>query len=231
MTAEPDTRTRLLDAAEHLFAERGFDGASVRAITKDAGVSLPAVNYHFGSKERLLQEVYLRCNRRFFNEVFERLDLLDAHAGSRTLPLESLLDALIRPAFHALQDPLHGENFVRLLGHSYLSRKQILGEQVPEEQHRFEQRLVQSFRRALPELPDAEFFTRLFLALNTFRTAVADREGLGALSDGAVDPEETEILLRRMVAFIAAGLSAPVPTLGTRKLVTQRLNAVGRRDE
>src|SRR6202453_3063235 len=49
-----DTRTRILDAAEHLFAERGFRGTSVRAITALAGANLAAVGYHFGSKAELV---------------------------------------------------------------------------------------------------------------------------------------------------------------------------------
>ena len=58
--APPDTRTRILDAAEHLFAERGFNGTSVRAITDLAGANLAAVGYHFGSKAELLAAVIRR---------------------------------------------------------------------------------------------------------------------------------------------------------------------------
>ena len=58
--APPDTRTRILDAAEHLFAERGFRGTSVRAITDLAGANLAAVGYHFGSKAELLASVIRR---------------------------------------------------------------------------------------------------------------------------------------------------------------------------
>jgi len=52
-----DTRQRLLDAACQVFAERGFDGASVRDIVERAGANVAAVNYHFGSKEGLYLEV------------------------------------------------------------------------------------------------------------------------------------------------------------------------------
>ena len=55
-----DTRERILDAAEHLFMEHGYDGTSMRQITGDAAVNLAAVNYHFGSKESLMQEVFRR---------------------------------------------------------------------------------------------------------------------------------------------------------------------------
>mgnify|MGYP000184469773 CR=1 FL=1 len=50
-----DTRSRILDAAEVLFMEHGFDGTSMRMITSQAGVNLAAVNYHFGTKELLMQ--------------------------------------------------------------------------------------------------------------------------------------------------------------------------------
>ena len=55
-----DTRGRILDAAEVLFMEHGFDGTSMRMITSRAAVNLAAVNYHFGSKESLMQEVFRR---------------------------------------------------------------------------------------------------------------------------------------------------------------------------
>jgi len=55
-----ETREKILDAAEALFAEHGFEGASMRMITARAGVNLAAVNYHFGSKENLLREIFRR---------------------------------------------------------------------------------------------------------------------------------------------------------------------------
>ena len=54
------TRERILDAAERLFAERGYDGASLRAITGQARVNLAAVNYHFRSKRALMRAVFAR---------------------------------------------------------------------------------------------------------------------------------------------------------------------------
>ena len=52
--ASKDTKERILDAAERLFAAHGFAGTSLRAVTKEAGVNLAAVHYHFGTKEDLL---------------------------------------------------------------------------------------------------------------------------------------------------------------------------------
>ena len=58
--ATPDTRERLLDAAEVLFAENGFDATSVRAITTWADANLAAVNYHFQAKVVLITAVFER---------------------------------------------------------------------------------------------------------------------------------------------------------------------------
>ena len=54
------TKDRILDAAESLFMEHGFEATSLRSITAAAGVNLAAVNYHFGSKEELFQAVLTR---------------------------------------------------------------------------------------------------------------------------------------------------------------------------
>ena len=54
------TRMRILDSAEHLFSERGVNGASLRTIVAHAGVNTAAVHYHFGSKNGLLEAVFAR---------------------------------------------------------------------------------------------------------------------------------------------------------------------------
>ena len=59
MPIEPvqsEPRQRLLEAAEQVFAQKGFDGATVRDICDRAGMNVAAINYHFGDKERLYTE-------------------------------------------------------------------------------------------------------------------------------------------------------------------------------
>ncbi len=80
-----DTRSRILDAAEALFMEHGFDGTSMRLITAQAGVNLAAINYHFGSKELLFQEVFRRRLTDLNRRRIEALDALAAEAGGAPL--------------------------------------------------------------------------------------------------------------------------------------------------
>lgn len=99
------TRDRILDVAEVLFAQRGFDGTSLREITRQADVNLGAVNYHFGSKSELFSEV---LQRRFEPMNRRRIDLLEAaiaRDAPEPPPLEDMLEAYLRPPVEAFSSP------------------------------------------------------------------------------------------------------------------------------
>ena len=100
---EPSTTERILDTAEELFAEQGFS-TSLRNITADAGVNLAAVNYHFGSKEALIQAVFTRRLGPLNAERLRLLDAIEAH-GWNDGALESILEAFIGPALRMSHDP------------------------------------------------------------------------------------------------------------------------------
>ena len=93
-SANRDTKIRILDAAESLFAEHGFAATSLRAITRHANVNLAAVHYHFGSKEGLVEAVFSRRLGPLNQERLELLDAVEARGGE----LEDVLRALIGPA-------------------------------------------------------------------------------------------------------------------------------------
>ena len=76
-----DTRDRILDVAEQLFMAHGYEGTSLRVITNAAEVNLAAVNYHFGSKEALLREVFRRRLAWLNRERLRALDALESEAG------------------------------------------------------------------------------------------------------------------------------------------------------
>src|ERR1700735_4839102 len=92
MTERPDTKTRILDAAEKLFGEKGFDGTSLRDITAEADVNLAAVNYHFQSKESLIEAVIMRAAGPINDK---RLAMLEASGPDPTI--ENILEAFVAP--------------------------------------------------------------------------------------------------------------------------------------
>ncbi|MGH8722039.1 MAG: TetR/AcrR family transcriptional regulator, partial [Burkholderiales bacterium] len=108
------TRTRILDAAEELFMQHGFEGTSMRQLTSRAGVNLAAVNYHFGSKDALIEAVF---RRRLDPMNAARLAALDR---LEDLSAENIIRAFIGPSLRLIEDAKGGgRNFIRLLGRTY----------------------------------------------------------------------------------------------------------------
>ncbi|MGA1980298.1 MAG: TetR/AcrR family transcriptional regulator [Sedimentisphaerales bacterium] len=94
-----DVRNRLLDVAEKLFSERGFADTSVRDITAAANCNVAAVNYHFGSKDKL----YIEMFRRHMEKVFAKHKAnIEKVMSSANPTLEKLLEAITKTALEAL---------------------------------------------------------------------------------------------------------------------------------
>src|SRR3982750_3116377 len=110
------TKERILGAAETLFARHGFAGASLRQVTASANVNLAAVNYHFGSKENLINEVF---RRRLDALNGHRLQALDVVLTEQRNTLENIPGAFVRPALALSQDNTGGAGFVRVLARAY----------------------------------------------------------------------------------------------------------------
>ena len=105
------TALLLIDVAEELFAEHGYDGASVREITAQAKTNLGAVTYHFGTKENLLKVILARGASKLNAERMRRFDAIE-HARAKP-KVEDVIRAFIEPAF-SLLDTAHGVRFLRI---------------------------------------------------------------------------------------------------------------------
>lgn len=209
----PDTKERILAAAEALFMEQGYAATSLRAITAQAGVNLAAVNYHFGSKEALIREVF---DRRLGPLNQARLDYLarvEFEAGGRPLTPEKILEAMITPVVQLSRDPLkRGAVFLRLLGRALSepadTMKQVLPIHYRDVVLRFKEALV----RALPDVPEQELVWRMHFTFGAMAYAMAGNDALQLITTCEVeDADDAEAIIRRLVPFLAAGLKAPVP--------------------
>lgn len=203
------TPDRILDAAEVLFAERGFAATSMRQLTASAGVNLAAVNYHFGSKEQLIVAVFARRLLPINRERLERFDRLEARHAPDPIPLRELLTAFFAPVLQRIGDT-DGAAVLRLFGRMY---SEPAGSRVTElflEQFRaVRDRIVPLLARALPSLSRTDLWWRTHLMIGSMAHVLACPHGLRALSDGACDPGDADLALRQLVAFGAAGASAP----------------------
>jgi AcrR family transcriptional regulator len=203
----------ILDAAERLFSQNGVDGTSVRQIIKAAGVNLGAINYHFGTKERLALEVFARRLEPVNQERIARLDALEAVAGRRKLKLEEIIDALIRPAVESEgRGARDCDDLMRLISRCFqepnAELKHFVEEKFAEVAHRFESAML----RAVPGLPPEELFWRmhfLFGALHHGQEMWLRFDQLPRPTDLAAVKPDREGFIQRVIAFAAAGLSSP----------------------
>lgn len=205
-----DTKERILDVAERLFADHGFAATSLRAITKAAGVNLAAVHYHFGSKEGLFQAVFARRLAPINAERLALLDAAEARAADRALNPEEILEAFLVPAIRRLRTE-GGPCFLRLAGRIYTEP----GEHWKPVAAQFDEvktRFVEALGEALPHLSRNDLFWRMHFVVGVLCHTLADHHRLELLSDGRCDPDDVESLVSQLVPFCAAGLRAATPT-------------------
>ncbi len=211
----PVTTERILDAAEALFMEHGFEATSLRAITAAAAVNLAAVNYHFGSKEELFQAVLTRRLDPMNQERVDLLTRLEEDAAPDPLPCDRILTAMFIPALKLARDPERGGNdFLRLLGRAYADPAPFIRKFLAEQYAVMIARFKAAFGRALPDLPKKELSWRLHFIMGALSYTLAGTDALRLIAE--LTPAETgndELLLQRLAPFLLAGLQSPVPEI------------------
>ncbi len=205
-----DTRDQILDTAERLFAEFGIDGVSIRTITAEARVNLAAIHYHFGSKEALVKEVFVRridpLNR-------ERLRLLD-NLLARSLPqrpkLEELVRILVGPPLRLWLQAEKGETFTRLCGRIYSESSGPLQTMFVDLFQEVVRRFSAAFEQAAPELPRTELMWRMHFVIGAMVHTLMQVGFVRQLRAEAGEGNEVEANIERLTRFATAGLQAPL---------------------
>jgi AcrR family transcriptional regulator len=228
------TKDRILDAAERLFAERGFDATSLRAITAEAKANLAAVNYHFTSKEALLQALFARRLGALNEARLAMLDACEAEAGGQPVPLEKLMRALIEPVLRLGGSPsAGGTGFGILLGRMYSAPSGFPRTAFADELRTLVDRFQAALRRTLPELPHEELFWRIFFAIGSMAHTLAGAGILRIISHGQCDTTDVDRTVERLIAFVSAGIRAPLPDQASatrRPLRARRASVHGNRN-
>jgi AcrR family transcriptional regulator len=204
--APPDTRTQILDAAEHLFAERGYRGTSVRAITNLAGANLAAVGYHFGSKAELLGAVARRVIEPVNAAQCAGLDRLLAR--TQDPPVAELVEAFAGPLFDEM--PAGGEGGARtsrLIVTIITDPAEEVRSWTGPAQDTVGDRYLAAFGRALPGLSPQELFFRMRGILAV--VAVDRVEVYNRRPPASLPPAAGEAARGWAITFLAAAMSAP----------------------
>jgi len=202
-TTHFNTKDRILGAAEELFAQYGFSGTSLRQVTSRADVNIAAVNYHFGSKENLVNEVF----RRRMDEMSERrLSELRQAQEEHPNELEPILRAFIEPAL-ALTLDKHGSAFVRVLARAYAEKNDRLRKFLSDNYGQVLREFARAIAPTLPALGKEELYWRLDFLAGALTYAMADF-GLIKRPSGASEPAHRERAARELIRFAAAGFKS-----------------------
>ena len=204
-----ETKDRILDVAERLFADCGFADTSMRDITGEADVNLAAVNYHFGSKEALLESVLERRFKPINENRLALLDELERAAGQEGPDVEDILRALLGPPFDSrAKSGKRGQKFLKLLGHLHTEINEEIRLMFIRQSDQFMARFTSALQRALPHLEPNEAMRRMSFVIGAMALTMTWGERLGSRDPHEVD--DPEQLLESLVRFAAAGLAAPV---------------------
>jgi AcrR family transcriptional regulator len=201
-TAHFSTKDRILSAAEDLFATYGFTGTSLRQVTSQADVNIAAVNYHFGSKENLINEVF---RRRLDQLSAERIKALKA---ADPASLESILAAFIAPAMALTLDRQGGGSaFVRVLARAYAEKNDGLRKFLSDNYGHVLRDFAKALAACLPKLDKEGLYWRLDFIAGALTYAMADF-GMIKRPPSVSESAHCERASQELIRFAAAGLRA-----------------------
>lgn len=211
-----DTRERILDVAERLFMAHGYDGTSMRQITGEAGVNLASANYHFGSKESLLQAVLGRRLDWLNAERLRILDTMEAQSAGKPLKPSQIVDGFFGTLLRMADDDGRGGiTFLRLLGRTLTEPSDFIRTFLAEEYREVLERYKAALFIALPDVPKAEIVWRFHFMLGATSYAIAGTDALRLITDWQIEDADAtdrlDRLLPRLMSFLLGGLRAPLP--------------------
>jgi AcrR family transcriptional regulator len=203
-TAHFSTKDRILGAAEELFAQFGFTGTSLRQVTSRADVNIAAVNYHFGSKENLVNEVF---RRRMDDMSAQRLKALKAAIEQHPGELEPILAAFVEPALALAQDRHGGGAFVRVVARAYAEKNDSLRKFLSDHYGHVLRDFAKAIAACMPGLSKEELYWRLDFLAGSLTYAMADF-GLIKRPSGVSEAAHRERAARELIRFAAAGFKS-----------------------
>lgn len=202
----PDLRDGILDHAELVFGELGFEGANMREIAARAGVNQALIRYYFGSKVDLFDACFKRRGGVLANNRHANLDrLLEI---KETPTVDDLVYAYLKPqwdmkysgpngaAFVAMQARLHAEPEE----HALRLRREVYDASL--------KRYIAALSRVLPDVPKDIVSVRMAFLVGAYLFMLNDLGRIGDLTEGHLTAFGKDDMLDQLVRFLAAGLRA-----------------------
>ncbi len=207
MAARNDTKEKILNVAEGLFAENGFNDTSLRNITSKAGVNLASVNYHFGDKKTLVRSVLDRYLEAFMPSLHQAL-----------IALNKRDDYTMEDVFESLRAPLRSLNDVRpngtslfllLIGRGYTDVQGHLRWFITTRYEEVLSLFTFSVMKANPNLTPEILFWRLHFTLGTCIFTMASSQALTEIAESNFSKEvDIKHVVDMLIPYLAAGMTA-----------------------
>tara|TARA_B100000927_G_scaffold243129_1_gene205037 strand:- start:227 stop:889 length:663 start_codon:yes stop_codon:yes gene_type:complete len=201
------TSERVLRAAEALFAERGFETVSLRDITRAAEANVAAVNYHFGSKEKLVDAVVERHVTPINKERLRLLEEYENEYGVDGVPVRKILEAFLAPVLRhmvsgEMSEHLFGKFMGRLIGERGYSLPKTVRPLFAVMAGRFSAALC----RAVPGLNEEAALWRMHFSFGVLSNTLTNGDTLQQISGGRAGDPPMEVLFEQIIEFCAAGI-------------------------
>ncbi|OAN13838.1 TetR family transcriptional regulator [Photobacterium jeanii] len=209
MAVKGQTKARILDAAELLFAEHGFNETSLRTITSKAGVNLASVNYHYGDKKTLIRAVLDRYLEQFVPVLIQELEAL---LSRDEITMEEVFHCIKRPLVE-LDDfrPYGASIFMSLIGRGYTDVQGHLRWFIINRYSDVLNLFTSAVCRANPSLDPETLFWRLHFTLGASVFTMASSTALRQIAENDFACKVTTAdLIDRLVPYLAAGVAAPI---------------------
>ena len=198
------TKTRIIEVTERLVAERGFESVSLRDITNSAKVNVAAVNYHFGSKDKLFEAVQCRYIEPINQERLKMLERLTLSGGVATV--REILEAFMRPFLTVVQRSEMSEKlFFKLMGRCLMDPQGGLPEEMIPGINKVAEAFTRALLSAVPNLTTECVLWRLHFTFGVMAQTLLHGDLLHSLTDGACGEPDAEEQFQAMIDFCEAG--------------------------
>ncbi len=204
--ASDQTRTAILAAAERLYADRGFGDVTLRDIVAEANVNLAAVNYHFGSKDELIAELFVTRSIATNRERLNELKAAEENGGGRA-GVDQILRALVGPPLRGCLGPnREGSTAARFMIRASIESVPPI-RRIRNREIDHLRKFAAAMRRAMPDRDEAELYWGLHFALAMAHHTIRERERLAKLSEGKCDLDDVAAIIERVVTVSVMALT------------------------
>ena len=202
------TRERILDAAEELFAQRGFEGVSIRQIMTKAEADVSLAYYHFESKRDLFDQVMLR-RVEYLNEIrLKALEDVEKRHPDDEPTVEEIIGAFTQPLLTLLaEDHDKWSHYYQLIAQINNSPDRG-GELMSRYFDPLVSRFIDALKRALPDSDPADLYWSYHFLSGALTLTFAETGRIDNLSGGVCRSTDVASVIDRMPAFVAAGFHA-----------------------